>query len=99
MQTLHTVLRGVLKMLHPLVPFVTEEIWSALPGTEGSIMVAPWPAREGVRPSAEESRAVEDLLEVIRTVRSLRSDLGLSPSDKAAVAVRAPAPRLDALRP
>jgi valyl-tRNA synthetase len=98
LQVLHAVLRDVLKLLHPLVPFVTEALWESLPGATGSISVAPWPAGHGLRASELEMRQVADLLELVRSLRSMRSDLGLSPSEKARAAVRADEPDLARLR-
>ncbi|HWU24700.1 MAG TPA: class I tRNA ligase family protein, partial [Candidatus Paceibacterota bacterium] len=42
--TLHSLLRDVLKVIHPFMPFVTEEIWQSLPDSQGMLMVSPWPA-------------------------------------------------------
>ncbi len=80
-QTLATrVLRDVLVMLHPVMPFVTEELWQKLPGTEGSIMRTAFPTRDPGRvdPAAEEE--MELLMSVIGGIRNIRGEMNLSPS-------------------
>ncbi|MFL6128915.1 MAG: valine--tRNA ligase [Mycobacteriales bacterium] len=73
----------VLRLLHPIVPFVTETLWTALTGGE-SVVVAPWPAAEPERrdPAAEAEFAV--LRDVVTEVRRFRSDQGLRPAQRVA---------------
>ncbi|MBC7218416.1 MAG: valine--tRNA ligase, partial [Candidatus Caldatribacterium sp.] len=77
------VLSGLLRLLHPVIPFVTEEIWQYLPEpyreTE-SIMVAPWPAEDQRFVDDDAERDIAFLQEVIREIRYLRAELGVSPS-------------------
>lgn len=80
--TLYVVMEATLRLLHPFMPFVTEECWQSLPHTGPSIMVAPFPTAEGL----ERTRAVAGHLaaqSLIRTVRNLRAELGLSPAERA----------------
>ncbi|MDQ7038570.1 MAG: valine--tRNA ligase [Aquificota bacterium] len=79
--TLHYVLEKALRILHPFMPFITEEIWRRLPSADGesiSLKEFPEKAQEEVFP--EEARRVERLREIVSTVRSLRSDLQIEPS-------------------
>ncbi len=86
--TLVTVLDGVLRLLHPIMPFLSEALWLRLPWPEGSerapsLVVARWPAAER-RDAAAES-AMDALMELIRTVRALRSEYGVPPSARVSV--------------
>ncbi|MCU0560407.1 MAG: valine--tRNA ligase [Desulfobacterales bacterium] len=74
------VLHDTLILLHPFIPFVTEEIWHKLPGTEGSIMRAAFPAEGAAAPhdpAAEEEMGV--LIEVISGIRNIRGEMGIPP--------------------
>jgi len=83
---LHHILRGTLVMLHPFIPFITEEIWSSLPGTEDSILEAGWPEVDWK--SDEESVArIEFLQEIVRGIRDVRAALKVPPAKKVAVAM------------
>jgi valyl-tRNA synthetase len=80
--TLVHVLDGALRLLHPFMPFVTEELWQRLPRAEGdpaALMVASWPGGEGrwLDPAAETE--MEALQEVIGAVRNLRAEYGVPP--------------------
>jgi valyl-tRNA synthetase len=74
------VLDIALRLLHPFMPFITEEIWQLLPGNEGSIMVAEFPkVQEGeVQPKTEAEMGL--VMGVIGAIRNLRSELNLPPS-------------------
>ncbi len=74
--TLYKVLMDSLKMLHPFMPFVTEEVWSLLPGTEGYLVLSGWPRLDGWGYSDVVSSA-EKFKEVVRGIRALRADTGL----------------------
>ena len=81
---LHHILRGVLVLLHPFIPFITEEIWSVLPGVEGSILTAGYPKFDW----AADAKAVEGvgfIQEIVRGVRDVRAALKVAPSKKVAV--------------
>ena len=70
-------LEMVLRMLHPFMPFVTEDIWQDLPHEGPSIMVAPWPKAETEAIDLEATGAMETLMEVIRAVRNIRSEMNI----------------------
>ena len=72
--TLLTVLQTTLRLLHPIMPFVTEEIWQNLPGTEGSISIAPYPIADEalVDPEAEAGMAL--VIGSITALRALRAE-------------------------
>ncbi len=78
------VLRDTLILLHPFVPFVTEEIWHHVPGTDGSIMNAAYPEFPGAAVVSEENRQVEfnmeTLMNVITGIRNVRGEMNLAPS-------------------
>jgi valyl-tRNA synthetase len=73
-QVLGFVLDQMLKLLHPVIPFVTDELWCALTGQE-SVMVAPWPSHEFSDPAAEAE--IGSLMRLVTEVRRFRSDQGL----------------------
>ncbi|MDD2955164.1 MAG: valine--tRNA ligase [Oscillospiraceae bacterium] len=84
-QVLVYVMNGILKMLHPVMPFITEEIWQAIPNDSESIMVAKWPEyREDLDFKAEE-QAFEKIMSVIKAVRNRRAEMNVPPSKKAHV--------------
>ncbi len=83
------VLHDVLILLHPFIPFVTEEIWHKLPGTEGSIMRARFPVG-GPAPDPDAERRMELLIEVIAGIRNVRGEMGLPPGMALEAVVCAP---------
>ncbi|WP_417908685.1 valine--tRNA ligase [Candidatus Electronema sp. PJ] len=76
------VLEHILKMLHPICPFVTEEIWSQLPGTRGTIMLEPFPEERPFWENAEAEQSMQLLMEVITAIRTIRSEADVHPSAK-----------------
>ena len=85
--TLKNVLGGALKLLHPYMPFVTEEIYCTLNPEEESIMIASWPEYQAAWNFAADEAAVEMLKEAIRGIRAVRKDMNVPPSKKATVYV------------
>ncbi len=83
--TLWQTLEASLRLLHPIMPFVTEAAWQAIPHTGDSIMVAPWPVVDPKRIHEEAEAHIALLQELVREVRSLRVDLRLPPSQKVSV--------------
>jgi valyl-tRNA synthetase len=80
--TLITVLDGILRLLHPIIPFVTEELWQKLPWPAGmdrpeSLISAPWPTRDPGLDDPEAERQLEAVRELITQVRSLRKEYGV----------------------
>jgi len=89
-RVLWRVLHDILVMLHPFIPFVTEEIWQVLPGTQGSVMAAALP-REGEGGVAADPAAEEEMvlvIDVITAVRNVRGEMNISPSQTLAVRVQ-----------
>ncbi len=79
-RVLRDVLEGSLRLLHPLMPFVTEEIWQKLPRAPGdpeSIMIAAYPVPDPDRMADPESDRFDTLVEIVQAVRSLRVDLSV----------------------
>ena len=81
------VLREVLKLLHPFMPFITEEIYSGLPGEDGTIMLKEYPEADKIPSFAEESASFERVISAIKAIRARRAEMGVVPSRKAAVNV------------
>ncbi len=78
---------GVLRLIHPFMPFVTEELWNRMPGTSGSIMTAPFP-RPGDYPFDESATAEMELLSgLITTVRNIRGEMNIPPGKSVNVVV------------
>jgi len=80
-QVLGFVLDKLLRLLHPVMPFVTEELWTALTG-EDSVMVAAWPAYSFTDAQAEAE--ISSLMRLVTEIRRFRSDQGLRPSQRVA---------------
>ncbi len=85
--TLKNVLIDALKLLHPYMPFVTEEIFCSLQSEEESIMVSSWPVYREERNFAVEESAIETIKEAVRGIRNVRTSMNVAPSRKAAVYV------------
>ncbi len=85
--TLKTVLVDSLKLLHPYMPFVTEEIFCTLQDAEESIMISSWPAFKEEWNFAADEKAVETIKEAVRGIRAVRTELNVAPSKKAKVFV------------
>jgi valyl-tRNA synthetase len=80
-RVLGEVLDALLRMLHPMVPFVTEELWTALSGG-ASVVVADWPLPDPARHAPEATADVEAVRAVVGEVRRFRSDQGVKPSQR-----------------
>ncbi len=91
-QVLVWVLTQTLALLHPFMPFVTEEIWQSLPHQGEALIVAPWPVyQEGhAFPQAEEE--MKQVMELITAVRTRRSEMNVPPSKKAHLYIETPSP-------
>ncbi len=85
--TLKTVLIDALKLLHPYMPFITEEIFCTLQTEEESIMISNWPEYTETRAFAKEERDIEILKEAVRGIRNVRTEMNVAPSKKAQVFV------------
>ncbi len=85
--TLQNVLIDALKLLHPYMPFITEEIFCTLQTKEESIMVSEWPVFREERQYAKEENAIELMKEAVRGIRNVRTEMNVAPGRKAAVFV------------
>ena len=86
---LHYVLTTALKLLHPFVPFITDEIYRSLPGTQGSIMVQDFPRYNSKLSYKKESTAFEGIMDIIKSVRAVKTETGCAPSKKVTLYVMA----------
>ena len=85
--TLKTVLINSLKLLHPYMPFITEEIFCNLQDEEESIMISSWPVYREEYNFAREEAAIEAIKEAVRNIRNVRAEMNVAPSKKAKVYV------------
>ena len=85
--TLKTVLINSLKLLHPYMPFITEEIFCNLQDEEASIMVSAWPEYKEEWNFEQDEYAVETIKEAVRAIRNVRTSMNVAPSKKAKVYV------------
>ena len=76
------VLTGILKLLHPYMPFITEEIYQALPHDEESIMISAYPVYDAALSFPEEEAAMEKVLDAIRAIRARRAEMNVLPARK-----------------
>ncbi len=81
------VLESLLKLLHPFMPYITEEIWGHLPNSKGCIIVSQWPKtlEEKVKPLEE--KKMELIMDAIKNIRNIRAEMNVVPSRKAKVIV------------
>ena len=85
--TLKTVLLDALKLLHPYMPFITEEIFCTLQSEEESIMISKWPEYTETRNFPKEEQDIEIIKEAVRGIRNVRTEMNVPPSKKALVYV------------
>jgi valyl-tRNA synthetase len=85
--TLQTVLIGALKLLHPYMPFITEEIFTTIQSREESIMVSDWPVFREDYSFPHEEKGIGIIKDAVRAVRNLRAERNVAPSRKAKVYV------------
>ncbi|EEA85640.1 valine--tRNA ligase [Peptacetobacter hiranonis] len=83
--TLTYVLETILKLLHPFIPFITEEIFDHLPTANGMIIVSEWPEFKEEDNMAKEEAMMDVMMDGIRNVRNVRSEMNVPPSKKAKV--------------
>ena len=85
--TLKTVLIDALKLLHPYMPFITEEIFLSVQDEEESIMISKWPVYDEAKNFAKEEKDIETMKEAVRGIRNVRTGMNVPPSKKASVYV------------
>ena len=78
-RTIAEVFSRLVRMLHPIMPFVSEEIWHRLPGCEGSIMKAAWPPKNAQGSDPEAESQMELLMAAIGSIRNIRGEMGIPP--------------------
>ncbi|KXZ40303.1 valyl-tRNA synthetase [Alkalithermobacter thermoalcaliphilus JW-YL-7 = DSM 7308] len=83
--TLIYVLENVLKLLHPFMPFITEEIYKYLPTVNESIMISSWPKYKLEDEMKNEEEKMNLLMEAIRSIRNIRAEMNVPPSKKAKI--------------
>lgn len=76
------VLEGLLKLLHPFMPFLTEAVYKYLPGAEGFLMLKPWPETREDFDYAQDEAKMEGIMEIIRAIRNLRAEMNVAPSKR-----------------
>ena len=86
------VLDRALRLLHPFMPFITEEIYQALPGSAETIMTQPWPDAQQLPTWPAESADFETMMEYIKAVRATRSDMNVPPSKKTSMVIETAQP-------
>ncbi|OUO40337.1 valine--tRNA ligase [Flavonifractor sp. An306] len=86
-QVLCYVLTQILKLLHPFMPFITEEIWQALPHEGDYLMLQQWPEHHVNLDFPEEEKAMELIMDAIRAIRARRAEMNVPPSKKAQLTI------------
>ena len=86
--TLVTVLEASLRLLHPFMPFITEEIWQRLPGTGESIMIAPYPRVGRGQVDAAAERDMAAVMAAVMAIRNIRGEMRIAPGVPLAVTIR-----------
>ena len=81
------VLTDILKLLHPFMPFITEEIYQAIPHDTESIMISKWPEYDPTLSFADEEAQMEKIMDAIRAIRNRRAEMNIPPSKKSKVYV------------
>ncbi len=82
------VLTGILKLLHPYIPFITEELYGYLPGTEGMLISASWPECDPALDFTAEAARFEGVMEAIRAIRNLRAEMNVAPGKRATLILK-----------
>lgn len=86
------VMENILKLMHPVTPFVTEEIWSQLPGERTTIMLEPFPKDNPGWHDAEAEKSMDLLMAVISGLRTIRTEAEMHPTAKVSVTIISPDP-------
>ena len=86
------VLDKALKLLHPFMPFITEEIYQALPGSAETIMTQKWPGDENMPVWADECADFEKLMDYIKAVRAMRAEMNVHPAKKTTMVIETASP-------
>ena len=84
------VMTDILKLLHPFMPFITEEIWQSLPHNGESIMISAWPEYDESNVYSVEEQEMDRIMEAVRAVRNRRAEMNVPPSRKAKYYIATP---------
>lgn len=79
------VLEHTLRLLHPFMPFITEEIWQHIPHDGKSIMIAPWPSNESARIDDAAEKNMTAIMETVKAIRNIRAQVNATPGKKSEV--------------
>ena len=94
LQVLVYVLDQILRLLHPFMPFITEEIWQSIPHEGDALIVAAWPEYSEALNFKAEENAMESVMNAIRAIRARRTEMNVPPSKKAALLVLTAKPQI-----
>ena len=94
LQVLVYVLDQTLRLLHPFMPFITEEIWQSLPHNGDALIVANWPTYTDALAFPKEESLMESVMSAIRSIRNRRAEMNVPPSTKAALFVLTSKPQV-----
>ncbi|MCC5910939.1 MAG: valine--tRNA ligase [Clostridiaceae bacterium] len=81
------ILENILKLLHPFMPFITEEIWQSIPSFEDSVMVSTWPEYKEENSDHVAEEKMNLIMEAIKNIRNVRAEMNVAPSRKAKLMV------------
>lgn len=87
------ILERTMRLLHPIMPFLTEEIWQRLPREGESIMVASWPNPNAEWEDPMSETAMQTIMNVIESIRSIRGEMNVAPSSDVEILIKAPSPK------
>lgn len=91
------VLKDILRLLHPFMPFITEEIWSFMPNTTGLLVTDKWPTVEGQYHNATAEKDMTMIMDSIRNLRNVRAEMEVAPSRKAKCMILATDPSVSSV--
>lgn len=78
-----SVLKDILKLLHPFMPYITEEIWSHLPGNDEALIISSWPVYDEKFNFVESEKRISYIMKAIKGIRNARAEMNVAPSRKA----------------
>ena len=84
------ILEGTMRLLHPIMPFITEEIWQQLPHQGESIVTAKWPESDAALDDSKSEHAMKTIMSVIDSIRSIRGEMSVPPASEIEVLIQAP---------
>ena len=85
--TLTYLLENILKLLHPYMPFITEEIWQSIPTVNGSVIVSAWPVAKDELIDVDAEDKMTFIMEIIRNIRNVKVQMNVPPSKKAKILI------------